>query len=66
MEQLMVVLLLFAAVIVAAYFYLKRRQQHVHVDPAGGSVEHRHQKSPTEPVEDHGHDLDSPNTTRDR
>ena len=66
MEQLMVVLLLFAVVIVAAYFYLKRRQQHVHVDPVAGSVEHRHQKSASEPIDDHGHDLDTPGATRER
>lgn len=65
MQELMLFLLLLAAVVVAAYFYLKRRQQHVHVDEAGATVEHRHQKSPTDPITDHGHDLDAPRAARD-
>ena len=65
MQELLLIMLLLAVVVVAAYFYLKRRQQHVHVDPVGGAVEHRHQKSPTEPITDHGHDLDAPRTARD-
>lgn len=65
MDQALIVLLLLAVVVVAAYFYLKRRQQHVHVDASGASVEHRHEKSATDPVADHGHDLDNPRSTRD-
>ena len=65
-NEFLLVILLLAVVVVAAYFYLKRRQQHVHVDPVGGSVEHRHEKSATEPIADHGHDLDAPGPTRDR
>ena len=65
MEPFVLLILLLAVAIVAAYFYLKRRQQHVHVDAAGQGVEHRHQKSPTEPVADHGHDLDRPGTARE-
>ena len=64
--ELLVVILLLAVVVIAAYFYLKRRQQHVHVDQVAGSVEHRHEKSATEPIADHGHDLDAPGATRDR
>ncbi|HEX7197111.1 MAG TPA: hypothetical protein VF364_09805 [Candidatus Limnocylindria bacterium] len=60
MNDFLLVILLLAVVVIAAYFYLKRRQQHIHVDPAGGSVEHRHQKSPTDPLTDHEHDLDTP------
>ena len=67
MNEFLLVILLLAAVVVAAYFYLKRRQQHVHLTETGTSVEHRHQKSPTEPLADHGHDLDAPQTSdRDR
>ena len=66
MDQFLLLILLLAVIVVAAYFYLKRRQQHVHVDPAGDSVEHRHEKSATEPIADHGHDVDVPGTTRDR
>ena len=62
--QLMLGVLLLAVVVVAAYFYLKRRQQHIHLDSAGGSVEHRHEKSPSDPLTDHGHDLDTPETVR--
>lgn len=58
--EFLLVILLLAVVVVAAYFYLKRRQQHVHVDPVAGSVEHRHQKSASEPIDDHGHNLDTP------
>ena len=60
MPDFLLVILLLAVVVIAAYFYLKRRQQHVHVDPAVGSVEHRHQKSATDPLTDHEHDLDTP------
>ena len=59
-NEFLLLILLLAVLVVAAYFYLKRRQQHVHVDPVAGSVEHRHEKSATEPVADHGHDLDRP------
>ena len=63
--ELMLLLLLLAVVVIAAYFYLKRRQQHVHVDPATNtSVEHRHQKSVTD-ADDHGHDLNAPDTHRE-
>ena len=58
--ELLIVILLLAVVVIAAYFYLKRRQQHVHADPVAGSVEHRHEKSASEPIDDHGHDLDRP------
>ena len=64
-NELLLLFLLLAVVVVAAYFYLKRRQQHVHVDPVAGSVEHRHQKSATEPIDEHGHDLNAPGTARD-
>ena len=64
MDQFLLLMLLLAVVVVAAYFYLKRRQQHVHVDAAGGAVEHRHEKSASEPVADHGHDLDTPEAVR--
>ena len=45
-DQFLLVILLLAVVVVAAYFYLKRRQQHVHLDEAGGAVEHRHPHDP--------------------
>ena len=64
MTQLMLLLLLLAVVVVAAYFYLKRRQQHIHVDSAGGAVEHRHEKSASDPLTDHGHDLETPESAR--
>ena len=65
MNELLLVMLLLAVVVVAAYFYLKRRQQHVHLAATGERVEHRHEKSPTEPVADHGHDLDRPASVDD-
>ncbi len=68
MDQLMLLLLLFAVVIVAAYFYLKRRQQHVHVDTAGQTVEHRHERDPSD-VTAHDHPVNNVNNTdlpRDR
>ena len=64
-NEFLLLILLLAVVVVAAYFYLKRRQQHVHVDPVAGSVEHRHQKSATEPIDDHGHDVNAPRAARD-
>lgn len=63
-NEFLLVILLLAVVVVAAYFYLKRRQQHIHVDAAGGSVEHRHEKSASDPLTDHNHDLDTPETAR--
>ena len=64
-NEFLLLILLLAVVVVAAYFYLKRRQQHVHVDSVGGSAEHRHEKSASEPIADHGHDLDAPDTHRE-
>ena len=64
MTEFAILIMLLAVVVIAAYFYLKRRQQHVHVDPVAGSVEHRHEKSATEPIADHGHDLNTPDAPR--
>ena len=65
MDQLMLLLLLFAVVIVAAYFYLKRRQQHVHVDAAGQTVEHRHERDASD-VTAHDHPVNNTEIPRDR
>jgi hypothetical protein len=68
MEQAILFLLLLAVVIVAAYFYLKRRQQHVHVDTAGQTVEHRHERDASD-VTAHDHPVNNVNNTdlpRDR
>ena len=65
MEQAILVLLLLTVVIIAAYFYLKRRQQHVHVDTAGQSVEHRHERDPSD-VTAHDHPVNNTEIPRDR
>ena len=65
MDQLMLLLLLFAVVIVAAYFYLKRRQQHVHVDTAGQTVEHHHERDASD-VTAHDHPVNNTEIPRDR
>ena len=62
MYEFGLLIVLMGVAIIAAYLYLKRRQQHIHVDAAGHGTAHRHEKSATDPIVDHGHDPARPDT----